>query len=38
MLAKYNPAAKLRQGENGCPSEMARRFAALRFVFASMLS
>ena len=27
VLAKYNPAAKLRQGENGCPSEMARRFA-----------
>ena len=27
VLAKYNPAAKLRQGENGCPSEMATRFA-----------
>ena len=30
VLAKYNPAAKLRQGENGCPSEMARRFALSR--------
>ena len=27
VLAKYNPKAKLRQGENGCPSEMATRFA-----------
>ena len=27
VLAKYNPAAKLRQGENGCPSEMATHFA-----------
>ncbi|MBQ7188945.1 MAG: beta-galactosidase [Kiritimatiellae bacterium] len=27
VLAKYNPAAKLRQGENGCPSEMATKFA-----------
>jgi len=27
VLAKYNPTAKLRQGENGCPSEMATRFA-----------
>ena len=27
VLAKYNPNAKLRQGENGCPSEMATRFA-----------
>ena len=27
VLAKYNPAAKMRQGENGCPSEMATRFA-----------
>ncbi len=27
VLAKYNPAAKLRQGESGCPSEMATRFA-----------
>ena len=27
VLAKYNPAAKMRQGENGCPSEMATHFA-----------
>ena len=27
VLAKYNPPAKMRQGENGCPSEMATRFA-----------
>ena len=27
VLAKYNPKAKLRQGENGCPSEMATKFA-----------
>ena len=27
VLARYNPAAKMRQGENGCPSEMATRFA-----------
>ncbi len=27
VLAKYSPAAKMRQGENGCPSEMATRFA-----------
>ena len=27
VLAKYHPAAKLRQGENGCPSELATRFA-----------
>ena len=27
VLAKYNPAAKMRQGENGCPSEMSTRFA-----------
>ena len=27
VLAKYNPSAKMRQGENGCPSEMATRFA-----------
>ena len=27
VLAKYNPAAILRQGENGCPSEMATKFA-----------
>lgn len=26
-LAKYSAKAKMRQGENGCPSEMARRFA-----------
>ena len=30
VLAKYNPAAKMRQGENGCPSEMATRFALSR--------
>ncbi len=30
VLAKYNPAAKLRQGENGCSSEMATRFALSR--------
>ena len=27
VLKKYHPAAKLRQGENGCPSELATRFA-----------
>ena len=27
VLAKYNPAARMWQGENGCPSEMATRFA-----------
>lgn len=27
ILARYNPNAKMRQGENGCPSEMAKRFA-----------
>jgi hypothetical protein len=27
ILRKYNPKAKMRQGENGCPSEMATRFA-----------
>ena len=27
VLAKYSPVAKLRQGEDGCPSEMAMRFA-----------
>ena len=27
VLAKYNPKAKMRQGENGCPSEMATKFA-----------
>lgn len=26
VLAKYNPKARMRQGENGCPSEMATRF------------
>ena len=27
VLAKYNLKAKMRQGENGCPSEMATKFA-----------
>ena len=27
LLARYAPAIKLRQGENGCPSEMATKFA-----------
>ena len=27
VLAKYNPNARMWQGENGCPSEMALRFA-----------
>ena len=27
VLARYNPAARMWQGENGCPSEMATRFA-----------
>ncbi len=27
VLKKYHPAAKMRQGENGCPSELATRFA-----------
>ena len=27
VLAKYNSKAKMRQGENGCPSEMATKFA-----------
>ena len=27
VLSRYHPGAKMRQGENGCPSEMARRFA-----------
>jgi len=27
ILAKYSPKARMRQGENGCPSEMATRFA-----------
>jgi hypothetical protein len=30
VLAKYNPKARLWQGENGCPSEMATRFALSR--------
>ena len=30
VLAKHNPSAKMRQGENGCPSEMATRFALSR--------
>ena len=33
VLAKYNPTAKLRQGENGCPSEMATRFALSRIAW-----
>lgn len=27
ILKKYNPAAKMRQGENGCPSELSNHFA-----------
>ena len=27
VLKKYHPTAKMRQGENGCPSELATRFA-----------
>ena len=27
VLKQYHPAAKMRQGENGCPSELATRFA-----------
>ena len=27
VLARYHPAAQMRQGENGCPSEMAVKFA-----------
>jgi len=27
VLLRYHPTAKLRQGENGCPSEMATKFA-----------
>jgi hypothetical protein len=27
VLKKYHPAARLRQGENGCPSEFATKFA-----------
>ncbi|MCQ2391892.1 MAG: beta-galactosidase, partial [Kiritimatiellae bacterium] len=30
VLAKYNPAARMWQGENGCPSEMALKFALSR--------
>ncbi len=30
ILAKYNPAARMWQGENGCPSEMALKFALSR--------
>ena len=30
ILKKYNPRAKMRQGENGCPSECATRFALSR--------
>lgn len=30
VLARYNPKAKLWQGENGCPSEMALKFALSR--------
>ncbi|MBQ4200267.1 MAG: beta-galactosidase [Kiritimatiellae bacterium] len=26
VLAKYSPKARMRQGENGCPSEMATKF------------
>ena len=33
VLAKYNPKAKLRQGENGCPSELATRFALSGFAW-----
>ena len=27
VVARYNPRARLRQGENGCPSELTDRFA-----------
>ena len=27
VLKKYHPTARMRQGENGCPSELATRFA-----------
>ncbi len=27
VLKKYHPTAKMRQGENGCPSELATKFA-----------
>ena len=30
VLAKYSSTTKMRQGENGCPSEMATRFALSR--------
>ena len=30
VLAKYNPNARMWQGENGCPSEMALKFALSR--------
>ena len=33
VLAKYNPAARMRQGENGCPSEMATKFALSRIAW-----
>ena len=33
VLAKYNPDARLWQGENGCPSEMALRFALSRIAW-----
>ena len=33
VLARYNPAATMRQGENGCPSEMATRFALSRIAW-----
>jgi len=32
-LAKYSPNARMWQGENGCPSEMARRFALAGFAW-----
>ena len=33
VLAKYNPNARMWQGENGCPSEMALRFALSRIAW-----
>jgi len=33
ILAKYNPAARMWQGENGCPSEMALKFALSRIAW-----
>jgi len=33
VLKKYHPAAKMRQGENGCPSELATRFALSGFAW-----